>query len=243
VIQLPQLTYLRPYQEGKVLVLQIDNPPHNYLPSAFFRDLHACCEVMVSPDVGAVILTGKGRVFSKGADITEITSCPNNLDRKTIENANALLDFVSGLKKPVIAAINGACLGGGLELALACHIRVCSEKARLGLPEVSIGVVPGLGGIQRLIRRVGESKALEMVLLGDIISAKQSLEINLVNRVFPANGFLDRAVLLTKTILSAPQQALEAVYDLAFLTDPDSKASENAVVAEIFLKLVSGRHS
>jgi enoyl-CoA hydratase len=238
-----QLDYIQLSREGKILVITINNPPHNALPSRFFRELHSCCDLMLSSDIHAIIFTGKGKNFSKGADIQEIRSGSSTVDLKTILSGNDLLTFISQMKKPVIAAINGACLGGGLELALACHIRLCSEKARLGLPEVSIGVIPGLGGIQRLVRMVGESKALEMLLLGDIISAHQALELNLVNRVFPKDDFLTRVILFTKTILAARREALEAVLDLVALSRPKSEVENIPCAAETFMRLISDRNA
>ena len=172
-----------------------------------------------------------------------MTSGLNLLDLKTILKVNELLTFINRIKKPVIAAINGACLGGGLELALACHIRLCSEKARLGLPEVSIGVIPGLGGIQRLIRLVGEAKALEMILLGDIISGRKALELNLVNRVFAKEDFLTRSILFVKTILSAPKEALEAVFNHVELSRSENEVKNITSAAETFMMLISASNA
>ncbi len=240
-MKISRMKYIEFLTEGEILIVTINNPRHNYLPSDFFRELHSSCALMSSSDVRAVIFTGKGNVFSKGADIPEMTSGSNMLDLNAILKANELLTFIGRMKKPVIAAINGACLGSGLELALACHIRLCSAKARLGLPEVSIGVIPGLGGIQRLIRTVGESKAMEMILLGDIISARQALQLNLVNRVLPKDDFLNRVVLFTKTLLSAPKEALEAVFNLVELSRPEKDAKNISSAAEEFMMLISDR--
>lgn len=242
-MHLPPYKYIKLSTEGKILIISINNPPHNYLSSGFFMELHSCYDLMSSPEVHAIIFTGKGRNFSKGADISEITSGANLLDHKTILNVNELLTAIGRMKKPVIAAINGACLGGGLELALACHLRLCSEKARLGLPEVSIGVIPGLGGIQRLVRLVGESKALEMILLGDIISAHQAFELNLVNRIFSKEDLLTRSVLFVKTILSAPKEALEAVLNLVESSRLEREDKNISSAAETFMRIISDRNA
>ena len=161
--------YLDLKTEGRILIATINNPPGNYLPSFFFAEMDSARSVMASPDVDAGIFTGKGNVFSKGADIGEFRESSEGLDLEAVMRCNDTYTFISRLTKPAIAAINGPCFGGGLELALACHVRLCSEKARLGLPEVSIGGVPGLGGVHRLIQVIGEAKALEMMLLGDMI--------------------------------------------------------------------------
>ena len=233
-----QSKYLEISTEGRMLIITICNPPHNYLSSGFFTELSSCRELILSSNVDAIIFTGKGNVFSKGADIEEIKSNPNALNFRTILYGNELFTFFSRLDKPVIAAINGPCLGGGLELALACHIRLCSEKARLGLPELSIGVIPGLGGIQRLIRVVGESKALEMILLGDIISASRALELNLVSRVFPKKEFFSRVLLLVRTILTARREAVTEALRLIVRSRPESEEKNILAAAEKFASLV-----
>lgn len=237
-MKISQSKYLEISTVGRILVITICNPPHNYLLSGFFTELSSCRELILSSNVDAIIFTGKGNVFSKGADIEEIKSNPNALDLRTILYGNELFTFFSRLDKPVIAAINGSCLGGGLELALACHIRLCSEKARLGLPELSIGVIPGLGGIQRLIRVVGESKALEMILLGDIISASRALELNLVSRIFPKKEFFPRVLLFVRTILTARREAVTEALRLVVRSRPESEEKNILAAAEKFASLV-----
>jgi enoyl-CoA hydratase/carnithine racemase len=194
---------------------------------------------MLSSDIDAVMFMGKGNVFSKGADIEGIRSRSIILDLKAVLFANEIFGFISRLTKPAIAAINGPCLGGGLELALACHIRVCSDKAYLGLPEVSIGVIPGLGGIHRLSRVVGESKALEMILLGDIIPASKALELNLVSRVFPKKDFFSKVLLFVKTLLSTRREALGEVLQLVALSRSENEDQMIRRAAEGFIRLTS----
>lgn len=220
-----------------ILTIKINNPPNNQLNSEFFEDLSKCLDLMTSSYVRAIIFTTEGRNFSKGADLNEIVSSPFLFNRKTIQFANQLLNSISELKKPVIAAIRGACFGGGLELALACHLRVCSEKALLGLPELSIGLLPGLGGIQRLTRIVGEAKTLEMILLGDLIPSQKALEIHLINRVFPRKTFMEDVLLWVKTILSVPQKAIEETLTLVAMSRSDSEPHLIDKAAESFLQL------
>lgn len=231
--------FLELQKESNILIITINNPPNNYLSPAFLSELDHCREIMLSTGIEGIIFTGKGNVFSKGVDINEVQSTNGDLDSKTIVAGNEIYSFISNLTKPVVAAINGACLGGGLELALACHIRLCSEKARFGLPEVSIGLIPGLGGIQRLIRVVGESKALEMILLGDIISASKAYEVNLVSRVFPKKDFISNVLLFTKTLVSAPKEAIEEALKLFYLSRPEDEKPNIHKAAEGFVRLMS----
>jgi enoyl-CoA hydratase len=241
VLENAEHKYLHFANEGKILIVSINNPPHNYLPSAIFEEFRTCRNLLTSPDTGAIVITAQGNVFSKGADIAELKSGSLSVDKEVLVLGNEILSFIANLNKPVIAAIDGLCLGAGLELALACHIRICSERTRLGLPELSIGLIPGLGGIQRLIRVVGEAKALEMILLGDIISASQALELNLVNRVYPKVDFFPRVLLFVKTLLATRKEAIEAVLEL--VTRSRSQEEEESIrrAAERFARLLPRR--
>ena len=117
---------------------------------------------------------------------------------------------IENATKPVIAAINGFCLGGGLELAMACHMRVCSDRARLGQPEINLGIIPGFGGTQRLSRLVGKGKALELILTGDMIKAQEAYRMDLVNKVVPAGAVLKEARGLARNIVSKSKFAIAA---------------------------------
>ena len=136
--------------------------------------------------VKAVIVTGGGeKAFVAGADINELAQKTPITGKETSERGQAILSFIERFPKPVIAAINGFALGGGCELALACHIRIASEKAQIGLPEVTLGIIPGYGGTQRMARLLGKGKALELICTGDRISAAEAERIGLVNKVVP----------------------------------------------------------
>jgi enoyl-CoA hydratase/carnithine racemase len=223
----------------RVLVVTIANPPHNFLRSGFFQELYEHRERLESPDVDAVVITGQGQVFSKGVDLSELQSHLGMLDAEAVLYGNQVFTYISKLRKPVIAAINGPCLGGGLELALACHIRVCSDRARLGLPELSVGVIPGLGGIARLVRVVGEAKAIELILLGDLIPAPRAMEINLVSRVFPRKDFLEKALLFTKAITSTRSECIREVLDLVVQSRAMGEDEAVQRAAEAFARIVS----
>lgn len=146
-------------------------------------------------EVRVIVLTGSGdKAFVAGADIIEMMNMDAMQARFHAIRAKRVTDKLWNLSKPVIAAINGFCLGGGLEYALACDLRIASEKARFGLPEINLGILPGGGGTQRLPRLIGLTKAKELCLTGDMITAAQALELGLVNCVVPAESLLDKAL-------------------------------------------------
>lgn len=153
------------------------------------------------PDIRVVVLTGSGdKAFVAGADIIEMMNMGAMQARLHAIRAKRVTDKIWKLSKPVIAAINGFCLGGGLEYALACDLRVASEKAKFGLPEINLGILPGGGGTQRLPRLIGLTKAKELCLTGDIINAAQALELGLVNSVVPPESLMEKALELAAKI-------------------------------------------
>jgi enoyl-CoA hydratase len=168
--------------------------------------------------VRGVILTGAGeKAFVAGADIGELATQSPVEGRERSIRGQRVLDSIENLGKPVVAAVNGFALGGGCELALACHVRVASEGARMGTPEVKLGIMCGYGGTQRLPRLVGKGRALEMLLTGEMVDAQEALRIGLVNRVVPKEKLLAEAeALLRKMLANGPlslRYVLEAVND------------------------------
>ena len=164
--------------------------------------------------VGAVVVTGAGeKAFVAGADIAELASLDTASARRQALAGQAVYDRIEAFPKPVIAAVNGFALGGGCELALACHIRVASENARFGLPEVSLGIIPGYGGTQRLPRLVGKGVALDMILSGEMVGAADALRMGLVSRVFPLADLKAGVEKLARTILSRGPLALRSALD------------------------------
>jgi enoyl-CoA hydratase len=160
-------------------------------------------------EVRAVIFTGAGeKAFIAGADISEFIHLDAEKGREYASRGQALTTTIEDFPKPVIAAINGYALGGGTEFALACHIRLASENARLGQPEVKLGIIPGYGGTQRLARLVGKGKAMEMILSGRIIEAEEAQMMGLVNKVVPAAELLSAAETLAKEIIKNAPLAL-----------------------------------
>jgi len=173
-------------RRGEVAVLQIDNPPVNGLNLAMRRGIVAGLQrARNDPKVKVVVITGTDKVFSGGADIREF----NTPAAVTEPHLLQVLDAVESSSKPVIAAINGVCMGGGLELSLACHYRIATPSATMGLPEVKIGLLPGAGGTQRLPRAVGAELALQMIVSGDPIGAETALKAVLIDRIVPADTF------------------------------------------------------
>ncbi|MBU2513616.1 enoyl-CoA hydratase/isomerase family protein [bacterium] len=196
-----------------IAIMTIDNPPVNALSAPVLKDIENAVRQALDDDaVRVVILTGAGdKAFIAGADITEFT------DLKEKELATEFLSYGQGLTnlieesdKPFIAAINGFCLGGGMEYALACHIRLANEDALLGLPEIKLGIIPGYGGTQRTPRLIGKGRALELILSGNFISGTQAAEYGLVNRAVPAGTVLEEASKLAKTIATKSRMNVKA---------------------------------
>jgi len=205
--------------QDRIAVIAIDHPPANAFDQRTLDELGAAVDdANGNPDVKAIIVTGAGQfAFVAGADIKEIKALEGNQDaiRAYMQKGQTLFNKIEASPKPVIAAINAVALGGGLELALACHMRVAGDKARFGLPEINLGIMPGWGGTQRLQRVVGKSKAIEMILTGDILNAQEAYRINLVNKVVPATAVVKEAMGLAKKITEkggvAIAKALEAI--------------------------------
>ncbi|HEX9163780.1 MAG TPA: enoyl-CoA hydratase-related protein [Thermoanaerobaculia bacterium] len=164
--------------------------------------------------VRCVIVTGAGdKAFVAGADIHELAKMTPIAGKFTSEQGQNVFLQIERFPKPVIAAINGFALGGGCELALACHIRIASERAQMGLPEVSLGIIPGYGGTQRMVRLVGKGKAFELVCSGERIGAAEAERIGLVNRVVPADQLMSAAEEIGKKIASRSPMAVRAAIE------------------------------
>ena len=173
---------------GQITTIRLENPPLNLVTVELTRSLdRALATIEGDPDVRCVVLTGTGdRAFCAGSDVKEFESLQGRVGEGKLLLEKAVYRRIARLPVPTIAAIQADALGGGLELALCCDLRVADERAKLGLPEVRLGVMPGSGGTQRLPRIVGIAKAKELILMGEIISASDALEIGLVNRVAAA---------------------------------------------------------
>lgn len=181
--------------ENNILTITVNRPKKlNALNRETIQELHeAFKEAKNDEEVKVVILTGSGeKAFVAGADISEFADySPKEGKKLAADGQEKLFNYVANFPKPVIAAINGFALGGGLELAMAAHFRIASENAKMGLPEVSLGVVPGYGGTQRLPQLVGKGRAMEMIMTAGMIDANQALQYNLVNHVTEVDELLE----------------------------------------------------
>jgi enoyl-CoA hydratase len=210
---------LRYEREADGIALVSLNRPDklNALSSSMLDELDACfSDIASASDVRGVVLTGAGtKSFAAGADIGRFPDLNAPRGYRFALRGQAVFNRIEQLSKPVIAAVNGFALGGGCELALACHLRIASERAVFGQPEVNLGILPGYGGSQRLPRLVGRGIATELILTGERIPAQRAYEIGLVNRVVPPDQLLDQTRELLRTILSkaptAVAYALEAL--------------------------------
>ena len=187
----------------------------NALNKATIAELHtAFHDAFHNPTVGGIILTGAGqKAFVAGADISEFSDISAHDGGEISRKGQKLVfDLIENGNKPVIAAISGFALGGGLELAMACHIRIAADTAKMGLPEVTLGLIPGYGGTQRLTQLIGKGKALEMIMTADMITAAEALQLGLVNHVVSQENLLPKAEeILNKILLRAPLAIASAI--------------------------------
>ena len=182
--------------EDRAAIITIDHPPANAFDTRTVQELDAALtEALDNREVKVIIITGAGQFFVAGADINEIKRLKGHDDAYTVVRAGQqLFSKVERSPKPVIAAINGrACLGGGNELAMACHIRIAEDSVQFGQPEIKLGIMPGWGGTQRLARLVGKGTALELILGGGNIKAQEAYRIGLVNKVVPVGTVVREA--------------------------------------------------
>jgi enoyl-CoA hydratase len=198
---MPQPLVLVERRADGVAVLRLDNPKVNALSSDLLRDLAAAADGLREDPPGAVVITGGDRIFAAGAEITEFRSAESPSDVITRAEAELVgqlflraLNAVADIPRATIAAISGFALGGGCELALACDFRIASEKARLGQPEILLGIIPGGGGTQRLARLIGPARAKDLIFSGRQVRADEALAIGLVDEVVPPESVLDRAL-------------------------------------------------
>jgi enoyl-CoA hydratase len=199
----------------RILTITINRPQAlNALNTEVISELKTVFELAYDNDeVGGIILTGSGeKAFAAGADIKEITEISEVNARKFAERGQSVFLAIENFEKPVIAAVNGYALGGGCELAMACHFRIASASAQFGQPEVNLGLIPGYGGTQRLTKLVGKGRALELMMTGNTVNAKEALHFGLVNHVAEdQDAMMDKARNLMNKILSKAPLAIGMV--------------------------------
>lgn len=206
-------------QHDKIAWVSLHRPKKlNALNKALLEEIHHLFSALKDDDkIRVIVLTGSGeRAFVAGADIAEFADFNSKQGQALAEKGQQeVFDFIANMPKPVIAAINGFALGGGLELALCCHLRIATKNARMGLPETSLGVIPGYGGTQRLAQLVGRGRATEMILSARMIDASEALHNGLVTQLVEQEELLSAAAELAEKIIknspNAVQQALKAI--------------------------------
>ncbi len=190
--------------QDRVATLTVNRPDKlNALNDATIAELgHAIDEIRLDDSIGGVLLTGAGRAFVAGADISELSSQTPVLAKARARGGQDVFRRIETCPKPVIAVVNGFALGGGCELAMACHIRIASDAAKFGQPESKLGLLPGFGGSQRLPRLVGKGRAIQLLLSGEMIDAAEAYRIGLVNLIVPTAELMTAAREMMKTILA-----------------------------------------
>lgn len=223
-----------------VATLTIESPPANALSSTLLKDLGTKLDkIKADESVKAVILKGEGRFFSAGADIKEFTSLQNEDDFAVLaKNGQDLFHKMETYHIPIIAAIHGAALGGGLELAMACHMRIVANTAKLGLPELTLGIIPGFAGTQRLPQYVGTAKAYELILTGEPISGADAATYGLANHAVDEEDLFETAEQLANKIVAKSKPTITKVMELVpyakFHSFAEGVEKEAGAFAEVF---------
>lgn len=222
--------------ENKIALITINRPTKlNALNKATLDELHSVfSDLETNEAVQVIILTGSGeKAFVAGADIAEFADFSAAQGTQlAAEGHQKVFDHIENMKKPVIAAVNGFALGGGLELAMACHFRVASDNAKMGLPEVTLGLIPGYGGTQRLPQLVGKGRAMEMILTATMITATEAKEHGLINHVVPQTELIEFCQgLAQKIIKNAPIALTEAITAINSCFDKTKNGYETEINA------------
>lgn len=195
-----------------IAVVTLDRPPVNALSRAMQEELRAVAtEIAGREDVEAVVFTGSPRVFAAGADIKEMRDMPYAQMLTEARELQSAVSAVAAIPQPTVAAITGAALGGGMELALCCDRRIADENAKLGQPEILLGIIPGAGGTQRLTRLVGPAVAKDLCLTGRTLTAAEALELRAIEEVVPHGTVTERALEWARQFVGGPRLALRAV--------------------------------
>ena len=202
--------------EDNILTITINRPKKlNALNAQLLQEIKAALvEYRSNDEVKSVILTGSGqKAFAAGADISEFASFNGEQAKKLSRAGHEVMDYIEAYPKPVIAAVNGFALGGGCELTMCCHLRVASDNARFGQPEVNLGLPPGYGGTQRLVQLIGKTKAMEYLLTADMIKAAEALQLGLVNYVVSQDELMDKCKSILQKIATKGPIAVAQTID------------------------------
>ncbi|HSQ29884.1 MAG TPA: enoyl-CoA hydratase-related protein [Gemmatimonadaceae bacterium] len=221
---------------ARIATLTVNRPDKlNALNDVVISELGDAIDALgADPAVGGIILTGAGRAFVAGADISQLAQHGAISAKRLSEDGQDVFRRFETSPKPIIAAVNGFALGGGCELAMACHIRIASDAAKFGQPEVKLGLIPGYGGTQRLARLVGKGRALQLVLTGEMIDANEAFRIGLVNHVVPAAELISATTTMMQVILANAPLALAQCIEVVNRGDGASLDDALALEATAF---------
>jgi enoyl-CoA hydratase len=232
-------TTLLTHLDNGIFTITINRPDKlNALNAQVFTDLdHAVDEIYDNPEIKSAIITGAGpKAFVAGADISEFGGL-NKEEAIELARRGQLVFFkIENSKKPIVAAVNGFALGGGCELAMACHFRLCSENAKFGQPEVNLGLIPGYGGTQRLTQLVGKGKSMELQMTAQLVDANEALQLKLVNHVTTAENLVDKTKEILNTIMSKAPVAIGKIIEcvnFAALSDSSYNNGKSGYAKEI----------
>lgn len=224
--------------KNKIAFVTINRPDKlNALNDATLTEMKECfASIKNNDEVNVVIVTGSGeKAFVAGADISELNKLNVVNAKNFAEKGQEVFNLIEKLGKPVIAAVNGFALGGGCELALSCHIRFASDKAKFGQPEVNLGIIPGYGGTQRLTRLINSGRSAELILTGDLIDSSEALRLGLVNKIYSPEELMNKTVELAEKISSKGQiairMALRAIVSCDELSETEGQNLESSLFA------------
>jgi len=229
------------YEKGdRIAIITINHPPVNALGGQTLRDLELALDAAAADDfIKAIIITGEGRFFVAGADIKEINNITSQEEGERLaQHGQRIFNKIEQMSKPVIAAINGAALGGGMELVMACHLRLAAESAKLGQLEINLGIIPGYGGTQRLPRLTNKAIALEWLLTGATYSAHEAYDLGIINHLYPDEQLMAEAEKLALKIAAKGGIALAKIIKAVNLGENLTLQEGLQVEAQLFGEVV-----
>ena len=210
-----EFTTIKFEKKAGYAIITLNRPDKlNALNNQLFTDLDDAITVIeLDTEIRALLLTGEGKAFAAGADISELNACDGRSGKHFSEFGSNVMARLEAMRIPVLAAVNGFALGGGCELAMSCHIRYANNYAKMGQPEVNLGILPGYGGTQRLTRLVGVAKSMELNLTGDMIDAEEAKRIGLVNEVFDSAELIEKSIAFIEKVITKSPIAVAAIID------------------------------
>lgn len=230
------MTLLNTKIEERIATVTINRPPANALSSSVLKELSAVLDDLEhEEEVRVIVINGEGRFFSAGADIKEFTTVSTGEEFSKLSTyGQELFERIENFSKPIIASIHGAALGGGLELAMGCHFRIVSENAKLGLPELQLGLIPGFAGTTRLPKYVGVAKAAEMLWTSEPITGAEAVKVGLANHAFPEESLLEETYKIARKIALKSPVSIRATIELLNITKTEQYRAAVNKEAELF---------